>query len=277
MRLGAAALAVAALLLTARACWTEPRTFVLREAAVPLAGWPAPLDGLVVAALADVHTGSPHTPVAKLRLAVDAINARRPDLVVLLGDYVIQGVLGGRFVSPEVTAAELGRLKAPLGVVAVLGNHDWWLDGKRVRAAFERSGITVLENEALERRLRGQPVWIAGLADLWTRRPDLEKTLVSVPPGAALLLLTHSPDVFPRVPASVSLTLAGHTHGGQVSIPFLGPPLVPSRYGQRYASGLVVEEGRPLFVTTGLGTSIVPVRFRVPPEAAILTLRSLSR
>jgi predicted MPP superfamily phosphohydrolase len=156
----------------------------------------------------------------------------------------------------------------------VLGNHDGWYDAPRVRRALEGRGIRVLENESARLVWRGAPVWIAGLADLWTGQPDLAAALREVPGDAPVLLMTHSPDVFPGVPRRVALTLAGHTHGGQVRLPLLGRPVVPSDYGQRYAAGEVVEGGRHLFVTTGLGTSIIPVRFGVPPQIAVLTLNA---
>jgi uncharacterized protein len=116
-------------------------------------------------------------------------------------------------------------------------------------------------------------LWVAGLSDLWTGHHDLDAALSVVKDdGAPAILLTHNPDVFPRVPRRVTLTLAGHTHGGQVRLPFIGAPIVPSAFGKRYAAGHVVEDGRHLFVATGVGTSILPVRFRVPPAITLLTL-----
>jgi uncharacterized protein len=195
----------------------------------------------------------------------------------LLGDYVIQGVVGGRFIPPEETARALSGLRARHGVVSVLGNHDGWFDGLRVRRAFVEAGLRPLENEAVRLTDGASILWIAGLADLWTGKPDVETALRHVPAGEPVLLLTHNPDVFPTVPERISLTLAGHTHGGQVALPLLGTPIVPSAYGQRYASGLVEEDGRLLFVTPGIGTSIIPVRFRVPPEVSVLTLKPARR
>jgi predicted MPP superfamily phosphohydrolase len=114
---------------------------------------------------------------------------------------------------------------------------------------------------------------VVGIADLWTRKPDIEGGLHQVEIDDPVLLLTHNPDIFPGVPQRVSLTLAGHTHGGQVNLPVAGRLVVPSKYGQRYAFGYIVEDGRHLFVGGGVGTSILPVRFRVPPEVVILTLQ----
>lgn len=228
--------------------------------------------GLKVVVLADVHGGAPHVTAAKLRKVVGVVNGLDPDVVVFLGDLVIHGVVGGRFMDPEPAARELGAMTPRLGKVAVLGNHDWWLDGPRVRRALEAGGFRVLENDVTSVDRGGVRLWFAGLADLWTRQPDIEGTLAKIPAGEPLVLLTHNPDLFPNVPARVALTLAGHTHGGQVRIPLLGPPIVPSAFGQRYAAGMIEEDGRRMFVTTGIGTSILPVRFRVPPEIAVITL-----
>ena len=204
---------------------------------------------------------------------VDRTNAARPDIICILGDLVIQGVLGGRFVPPEEIATELGHLRAPAGVVGVLGNHDGWFDHDRVRDALERAGIRLVEDTAARLDTPAGPVWVAGISDRWAGRHDLAAAMSVVKDdGAPVLLLTHNPDVFPLVPNRVTLTLAGHTHGGQVRLPLAGPPIVPSLFGQRFAAGHVVEGGRHLFVATGVGTSILPVRFLVPPEVTILTL-----
>ena len=262
---------VAFVVLAVWAVAIEPGRLVVRRYTVEVHGWPPALAGWTIVALSDIHAGSPHMDHEGLRRVVAAANAEHADLVVLLGDYVIQGVIGGRFIPPEETARELARLQATQGVVSVLGNHDWWLDGPRVRQAFAEAGLRPLENQALAIGA-GPRLWVAGLADLWTREPDMNAALRSVPEGEPVIVLTHSPDVFPDVPARVSLTLAGHTHGGQVAFPLLGPPIVPSAYGARYAAGLIEEGGRSLFVTPGVGTSIIPVRFGVPPEVSVLTL-----
>jgi predicted MPP superfamily phosphohydrolase len=264
--------AAAALSLLGWAILVEPGRVRVRKVDLSLPGWPPALDGLRVAVIGDVHAGAPHVGVDALRALVVDVNRGSPDVVVLLGDYVIHGVVGGSFVEPEVTAEILGGLRAPGGIVAVLGNHDWWYDGFRVRRALEGRGIVVLENDAHRVVHQGTAFWLAGLEDLWTGRPDIPGTLANIPPGAPVLLLTHSPDVFPAVPPRVALTLAAHTHGGQVRMPPFPAPVVPSRYGSRYAAGHVIEGRRHLFVTTGVGTSILPVRFAVPPEVVILVL-----
>ena len=255
------------------AFWWEPGRVVLREVPLAVPGWRPEHAGLRVAVLADLHVGSPHNGPEKLRRVVRMVNGARPDVVVVLGDLVIQGVVGGSFVPPEEMAGELRGLRAPLGVFAVLGNHDWWLDAPRVARALRSAGIVVVDDTAARVVSRGSPLWVAGVSD-WTEGPhDVRAAVGAVTDDAPVLLLSHHPDVFPEVPARVSLTVAGHTHGGQVRLPVVGRPVVPSRYGERYAAGHVVEGGRHLFVGTGVGTSILPVRFRVPPEVVVLVLR----
>ncbi len=253
------------------AFWLEPASLTLVEERINL---PLSLPGsLRIAILTDLHVGAPFNGIDKLHQIVDRTNAAGPDIVCILGDLVIQGVVGGRFVAPEDIAVELKRLRAEAGVVAVLGNHDSWLDHDRVRRALESNDVRVLEETAARLSTPAGPVWFAGVSDLWTGRHDIATAVGAVADdGAPVILMTHNPDVFPLVPDRVALTLAGHTHGGQVRLPLLGRPIVPSQFGERFAAGHVVEGTRHLFVATGLGTSILPVRFRVPPAVTMLTL-----
>lgn len=252
------------------AVFVEPRRLVVRDVALPL---PAFRDApLTVVLLADLHVGAPGVPLAKLDRIVDEVNALEADAVLLLGDYVISGIVGGTRIPPRDLTPALARLRSRFGTFAVLGNHDWWEGGPDARAALQAAGVTVLEDAAVPVGSGPARVWLAGLKDEITQRPDVARTLSDIPITDPVILLTHSPDVFPDVPARVALTVAGHTHGGQMRFPFLGAPVVPSRYGQRYAAGLVVEEGRSIFVTTGIGTSILPVRLGVPPEIVRLRL-----
>jgi predicted MPP superfamily phosphohydrolase len=267
--------AVAALLLLgAQALVVEPSSLEVHRVTLALPGWPATHAPLSVALLADLHTGAPWQGLDELARIVATTNSLRPDLVLLLGDYVIHGVIGGHFVPPEQSAPLLGRLVAPLGVYAVLGNHDHWFDGPRVRAALESAGIVVLEDRARRIERPGGDFWLVGLKDYWEDDRDLAGAIAPLTDGLPALAFTHNPDVFSTLPGRFALVLAGHTHGGQVDLPLVGRPIVPSHFGQRYASGHIVEDGRHLFVTTGIGTSILPVRFRVPPEIVLLELRA---
>jgi uncharacterized protein len=254
------------------AAWIEPRRLAVRSLHLELPQWPARLDGLRVGVLSDLHAGVPHMGLDRIGRAVDALNDHAPDVHLLLGDHLDASQRWRRRVQPEVVAAQLARLHAPLGTLSVIGNHDWRNSGDRMWRALAAEGVTVLEDRAV--RLDGPrgPLWIAGLADLRHRRPSVTRALSAVPPDAPVLLLTHDPDAFPAVPRRVALTLAGHTHGGQVAIPLVRRPLLPSRFGERYARGHIVEHGRHLFVSSGLGTSGLPVRLLAPPEVVVLTL-----
>jgi predicted MPP superfamily phosphohydrolase len=263
-----------ALALGVHAFWLEPASLHNEDHTLDLPGWPVACDGLRVATLADIHVGSPWNGLDKLAEIVALTNAAQPDVILLAGDYVIHGVLGGDFTPPEDAARQLAGLSAPLGVYAVLGNHDWWLDGPRVIRALQSAGITVLEDRSRRITKGSCELWLAGISDLDTRPHDFEAALRGIPAQAPVIAFTHNPDVFPSLPRRVSLTVAGHTHGGQVDLPWLGRLVVPSRFGDRFAIGHVVEDGRHLFVSSGLGTSILPVRFRVPPEISVLELRS---
>ncbi len=245
-------------------------------------GWPASMPPLRIAVLTDLHAMQPWMPVPRIEHIVQAANELQPDLIVLLGDYVA-GMARYRtgIVSIADWAAALRPLRAPYGVHAVLGNHDWWVDPRGVRLGLEKAGIQVLENEAVKIQAGGRRFWLAGLGDQLAKRvrdrfvgvDDLDGTVARTMGDAdPLILLAHEPDIFVRVPPRVTLTLSGHTHGGQVLLPFIGRPVVPSNYGQRFAYGHVVEGGRHLLVSSGLGMSGLPVRFMVPPEIALITL-----
>ncbi|HLY61878.1 MAG TPA: metallophosphoesterase [Terriglobia bacterium] len=253
--------------------YLEPSSLTTHRTNIKLPHWPVELAGIRIAVLTDLHVGSPYVGMEKLKLVVARTNEERPDLVLILGDYLTHNTPGARFIYPEPIAKALKDLRAPLGVVSVLGNHDWWFNGARVTKALRAAGIVVLENEAYRIQFNGKPFWIAGVADLMTRKPDIMGTVRQVNNDDPIILITHNPDIFPQVPSRVSLTIAGHTHGGQVNFPLFGRLIVPSYFGQKYAIGHVVEQGRHLFVSSGIGTSMLPVRFRVPPEIVVLTLQ----
>jgi predicted MPP superfamily phosphohydrolase len=247
---------------------------------------------LSVGVIADVHAGGPLMPAERIRAIAERTNQLRPDIVVLLGDFSASHKFKTRSVAPEQWAEALSILEAPLGVHAILGNHDWWddVDAQRSgrgpvvgRRMLESFGIPVYENDAVRIEKGGHAFWLAGLGDqlafakVVRRRQrkgakgidDLSGTLAKVTDDAPVILLAHEPDIFPQVPKRVSLTLSGHTHGGQVRL--LGySPRVPSRFGNRFAYGHIVEDNRHLIVSGGLGCSILPVRIGVPPEVVMV-------
>jgi predicted MPP superfamily phosphohydrolase len=177
----------------------EPNRLVLHQETIALNNWPKELDGLRIAVISDIHIGSWFVRDDKLRLIVQRTNELQPDMIVILGDYMSgQGWMSSRVV-PEAFGPFLKEFRAPLGVYSVLGNHDWWWDGPRVRRGLEANGIKVLDDEVLEVPARGTSFWLAGLADLWTRQQHVEATIAKIPPGAPTIALTHNPDIFPAI------------------------------------------------------------------------------
>ena len=274
------ALATITLFLAGVAFWAfliEPGRLVVHQQTIQIDNWPQQLDGLRIAVLSDIHADNWFITEKKLRTIVERTNQLEPELIVILGDYMSGDGWVTHRVEPEVFGAVLKDLRAPLGVYSVLGNHDWWYSGMKVRRGLEQNGIKVLENETAQIDARSTSFWLVGLADLWTRPQQINDAVAKVPEGQPLIALTHNPDIFPNVPQRVELVLAGHTHGGQVRFPLIGTVIESSDYGDRWVRGHVFENNHHLFVTTGIGTSIVPVRFGVPPEIVLLTLKSGSR
>ena len=246
----------------------EPRRVRVRRLDLPLPSWPTGLDGLRVAVVSDLHAGGPHVNADRVEQIVGRVNRERPDLIALLGDYLDPDVAFGGEIAPDEVADRLADLRAPLGVFAVLGNHDWEGDTERVRRTLREWGIEVLENDAASVERGGDVLWIVGLGD--TSKPGVgaEAPFALVPERAPLVVLAHDPDVFPDLPKRATLTLAGHTHGGQVNIPLVRDIVVPARY----RAGLFDEGGRRLFVSRGVGEARWPVRIAAPPEIAVLKL-----
>jgi predicted MPP superfamily phosphohydrolase len=258
------------------AFWIEPASLHVSEQRLSVPDWPGDCNGLRIAVLADLHTGSPYNGLHQLREIVQRTNAVGADLILLPGDFIIHGVIGGEFQPPERVAEILRELRAPAGVYAVLGNHDRILGAERVEAALTAQGIPVLEDKGVELKygIAGFVcrINLVGVSDFWEGPHDVAKALASVSQSIPSLVFTHNPDLFPQIPAEVVLTIAGHTHGGQVHLPGIGRPVVPSQYGERYAVGHIEEAGRHMYVSSGVGTSIMPVRFLVPPEITLLEL-----
>lgn len=279
----------------------EPwRLNVTRYALTP-PGWPKDFK-LKLAIVADLHACDPWMSLARVRKIVARTNALNADVILLLGDFVAGYRLAkySRTVAHDDWAAELAQLKAPLGVHAVLGNHDWWEEREvqdrrsgpiKAALALKKARIPVYENDAMRLVKNDQPFWLAGLGDQWAFWPkkenylefvrhgrvdyegvhDLPSTLDKVTDAAPVILMAHEPDIFPDVPARVCLTLSGHTHGGQIRLGSFAP-IVPSKFGRRYTYGHIVEDNRNLIVSGGLGCSALPVRFGSPPEIVVVDL-----
>lgn len=265
---------------TAYAAWEAKRPRVTRLETT-LRHLPAAFDGLTVAFLSDTHHG-PFVSVEYLAEVVRMTNALRPDIVALGGDYVQRrrkaflhlGIDHRRYIAPGIEVFE--DLEAPLGRFAVLGNHDYRTEPGLTRRALADAGFTDLTNTGVWlERPGGARVRIAGVDDCRAGRPRLGPALGDLGEDEACLLVTHNPDYVELIrDPRVDLVLSGHTHGGQVVLPLFGAPVLPSRYGQKYRSGLVQAPTARVFVTTGVGTIGPPVRFCCPPEVALITLRS---
>jgi hypothetical protein len=253
--------------------------------------WPADFQ-LKIAVISDLHACDPWMSLEHIEAIVENTNALDADLIVMLGDYVAGHRHVTRFIPANEWAPVLAGLKAPLGVHAILGNHDWWEDklvqrqGQGVtlaRRALEAVGIPVYENDAQRLTKAGRPFWLAGLGDQLAYFParrfrpiarmgvdDLAATLTKVTDDAPVVLLAHEPDIAVRVPSRVALQLSGHTHGGQVRL-FGWSPVVPSRYGSKFVYGHT-RENCDVVISGGLGCSIMPFRLGVPPEIVLVTL-----
>lgn len=261
----------------------DPWGLCVRRYSIPIAGLPASLDGLRIVQISDTHLG-PRIPAAFIGRAVGLSLELRPDVVALTGDYIH---MGDRMIG---AAAELFRpiVRSGVPVVGVLGNHEWYGDAPAMRRALEAIGVAMLDNgrvflDAVTRRLMPDHddracLCIAGVGDLLEDVVDAHAALGGVPPHVPRLVLAHNPDTA-EIPAfvgvgapRVDLMLSGHTHGGQVRLPLLGTPGIPSAFGQRYAGGLCRGPRFPVVVSRGVGMSIIPVRFGVPPEIVEITL-----
>jgi predicted MPP superfamily phosphohydrolase len=288
----ALALLIAFMLALGYSYFIEPRRLVVNEQTLAIKGWDPALDGFKIVAIGDIHGGSNAVDEAKIRKIVEVTNAQNADLIVLLGDYVSQAdhspPLGDRNLKmPIHTVAEnLAGLKAIYGVVAVMGNHDDWYSNGEVTNELRAIGYTVLDNQIDTLNVNRKSIRILGLRDQlhigdWKTYTDGLKQAIANDNGTGpIIALEHSPDVLPIISGELSISsdlrlmLAAHTHGGQVWLPIIGTPIVPSSYGQKYSYGHKQENGVDMFVTSGVGTSILPFRFMMPPEIAVLTIKS---
>ncbi len=264
----------------------EPGRLVVTESTIEIEKLDPALDGLKIVAISDLHCGSNAVNAEKLRDLLALANGQNPDIVVLLGDFVSEYEGGTKLRMPldEMTQNIRG-LKARYGVFAVMGNHDDWYDSELVKNAVQAAGYRILDDEIATLDINNTKLRLLGLRDhlrinSWKAFSEQTRHLIDTDGGSGdIIVLEHSPDVLPMITGELSISpdtrlmLAGHTHGGQVWLPILGRPIIPSSYGQKYAYGHIRDQGLDMFVTSGVGTSILPFRFLVPPEIAVITLK----
>ena len=226
------------------------------------------LSGIKIAFPSDFHI-RPYQ-AKRLEKVVDLVNAENPDIILSAGDYVA-GHTKRATMPIEDIAKNLSKMKSKYGFYTVLGNHDGWYGQEKLTKALEQNGIKVLGNESLKLNINGKTVYLAGIEDMMTGNADIQKALSET--KTPTILLSHTPDIFPKVWENVNLTLAGHTHGGQVRIPLIGPIFTASRYGDKYAKGYIEENEKKMIVSTGIGTSIFPIRFNCLPEIIIIEFK----
>jgi predicted MPP superfamily phosphohydrolase len=247
----------------------EKEELVTERVEVRLEDLGAAFDGYRIAFLSDLHS-SPLVPRWWLDRAIQAALALEPHLIALGGDFVDD--------DPHYLASVgeiLRPLRAPDGVVGVLGNHDHYVDAAAVRAELARAGVRELLNEPLLLSRGGAQLAVTGVGDLERDVIDFDRALAGIGPRVPRIAVSHWPDVFAYWPERLrlDLMLAGHTHGGQAFLPLIGPPYVPSQFGFRYRAGLIREGMRQLYVSRGVGASGVPFRWGCPPELTLLVLR----
>jgi hypothetical protein len=244
-------------------------TPVVRRATISMADWPPGVAPARILLISDIHVAGPDMPPARLGRIVQQINALQPDIVLIAGDLISEKRLSTRYYSMADAIGPLAGLKPGIGSFAVLGNHDHWYDAAGARAALRKAGVRLLDNEAV----KAGPIAIGGIDDDFTGRSDVPGTVGRLLALAGpKILLSHSPDPFPDLPPAIGLMVAGHTHCGQISLPFVGPLATMSRHGKRYACGLIRENGKTLVVSAGLGTSGMPIRFGAVPDMWLLEL-----
>lgn len=225
-----------------------------------------------VAFFSDLHAGAPHISKKHIKEIVQKINAQNPDLVLIGGDLVINGIIGGKVMPIEEVAQYLKELSAPLGKFVTLGNHDWWSNGEKIRKVLEENGFQVLENEAIFLKHKDKTFWLVGLGDDFTHHAEPEKAFAKVYGDTPKLLFMHDPAAIFKVQNRYDLALAGHMHGGQVFVPGYGALVSPGAAPKSWSQGWIDFPMGKIFVSRGIGTSILPVRINAIPEYVILDL-----
>lgn len=251
---------------TAKVAMDEANSLSLERVEITLERLPKKLDGFKIVQLSDIHH-SPFTGLEQIERVIKVANRLRPDMFMLTGDYVSHE---REYIAP--VAAALGRLKARFGTFACLGNHDHWTDAELVTHLFRGEGINMLVNEGIRVEARGSSFWLAGVDDYMVGKTDVAAALKGSFPDEMKLLLAHNPLIFREaVRSGIDLTLSGHTHGGQIKLRDEDKRILPRR---KLKAGLHRRKDSQVYITRGIGTVVVPMRYQCPPEISLLELRT---
>lgn len=249
----------------------EPNILLTKSQKLEIPHWNKDLDGFKIALITDIHLGTKFVDLKKLARIVKIVNSKNPDLIVICGDLDAKSISKEKYSTTQI-ANILKNLKSKHGVIAVMGNHDY-VPPSVVKNIYQKSNIILLENEDYYFSHNAKTLRIVGFKDLWHFKSNPIQVVGMKDKTTPTVVLTHNPDYFPQMPNFVSLTLSGHTHGGEIVLPFIGSFFIPSEYGQRYRNGYIIENNKHLFVSRGVAT-LSGGRFLDPPEINILTLYS---
>lgn len=249
----------------------EPNILLTKSQKLEIPHWNKDLDGFKIALITDIHLGTKFVDLKKLARIVKIVNSKNPDLIVICGDLDAKSISKEKYSTAQI-ANILKNLKSKHGIIAVMGNHDY-VPPSVVKNIYQKSNIILLENEDYYFSHNAKTLRIVGFKDLWYFKSNPIQVVGMKDKTTPTVVLTHNPDYFPKMPNFVSLTLSGHTHGGEIVLPFIGSFFIPSEYGQRYRNGYIIENNKHLFVSRGVAT-LSGGRFLDPPEINILTLYS---
>ncbi len=250
----------------------EPNLLITKNETLYLPNWDKDFDNLKIAVISDLHIGTKTVNLNKVKNISKKVNRKNPDLILFLGDFDSKTIQDAKYLNKELS--EVFKLfKAKYGTFAVLGNHDYHTPGEEnIKTFLQNADIKVLENKTSKVLINNKTLTVAGFKDLWYF-PDINPEKIIGMINSPTIVMMHNPDTFPDIQNTVSLSLSGHTHGGEFVFPLFGSPIVPSKYGQRYRKGHIIENGKHLYVSGGV-TTLSGYRFLNPPEISILTLRT---
>lgn len=252
----------------------EPNRLVISRAELFLPNWNDDLNGFKIGLISDIHIGTGNIDLKKLDKIVEKMNSQNPDLIILLGDFDAKYIKLSKIPQKDISQS-LAKLKAPYGVISILGNHDY-NPPEIVKNILQNANIKILENTNTFIYPENKKIQIIGFKDMWHYKLNPEKIIRNNCSNIPTIILSHNPDIFPKIPPCTTLTLSGHTHGGEIYVPIFGAPFIPSKFNLKYRKNYVVENNKHLYVSGGIGT-LSGFRTFNPPEIVILTLNQQTK